>query len=139
MKPPSWHNGHPKRGKNEDYHHLFWEARDYKGSYERAFRNHVGLVIPLDKQVHSYLHFVVPPPPKFTKNEMADCIDFVKQGEEYDSETNRFWGAEAVMRYTIFLEMDARHDNDKRMHNIRDNLAQQIGVMANNHTYERPI
>jgi len=103
------------------------------------FRNHVGLVIPLDKQVHSYLHFVVPPPPKFTKNEMADCIDFVKQGEEYDSDTNRFWGAEAVMRYTIFLEMDARHDNDKRMHNIRDNLAQQIGVMANNHTYERPI
>ena len=138
MKPPSWHKGHPKRGKNEDYHHLFWEARDYKGSYEREFRNHVGLVIPLDKQVHSYLHFVVLPPPKFTKNEMADCMDFVKQGQEYDAETNKFWGAGAVMRYTVFLEMD-NPPVAERMHNIRYNLAQQIGIMAGQHTIENPL
>lgn len=138
MKPPRWHQGHPKRSENEDYHHLFWEARDYRGSYEKAFRNQVGLVLPLDKQIHSYLHMVVPPPPKLRKNEMADCIDFIKQGKEYDGETNRFWGAEAVMRYTIFLEMDSPPVGE-RMHDIRWNLARQIGVMAGEHTIERPI
>lgn len=138
MKPPSWHKGHPKRAKNEDYHHAFWEARDYNGSYERAFRNHVGLVIPLDKQVHSYLHHVVPPPQKFTRNEMADCVDFIKQSQEYDAESNKFWGLDAIMRYTVFLEVDNPPVAD-RMHNIRYNLAQQIGIMDNSHTFNKPI
>lgn len=138
MKCPGWHNGHPKREANEDYHHVFWEARDYKTTHERMFRNHVGLVLPVDKQVHSYLHYVVPPPPKFTKNEMGDCVDFVKQSQEHDTGDNRFWGAEAVMRFTVFTEMDAPHTSE-RMHDIRWNLAQQIGIMAGEHTVERPI
>lgn len=137
MKPPSWHKGHPKRKPNEDYHHSFWEARDYRGAYERTFRNHVGLVLPIDKQVHSYLHVIVPPPPKFTRNEMADCIDFVKESKEHDGD-NRFYGLEAVMRYTVFLEMD-NPPVGERMHDIRYNLAQQIGIMDHEHTAEHVI
>lgn len=138
MKPPRWHKGHPKRQHGEDYHHSFFEGRDYKGSYEKSFRNHVGLVIPVNQQVHSYLHSVVPPPPKFTKNEMGDCIDFVKQSQEYDNTENAFWGLEAVMRYTVFLEVDSPAVGE-RVRDIRLNLARQIGVMAHEHTDEMPV
>lgn len=138
MKPPSWHNGHPKRERGENYHHLFFHKPQYKSAFEKQFRNHVGLVIPEKIPVHDYLHMVVPAPPKFTKNEMGDCIDFIKQSKDSVDTDNRFWGAEAVMRYTVFMEADSPQVGE-RMHDIRWNLAQQIGIMAGQHTLEKPI
>lgn len=138
MKPPSWHQGHPKREKGENYHHLFFHKPQYKSAFEKQFRNHVGLVIPEKIPVHNYLHMVVPPPPKFTKNEMGDCLEFLQESKNTVDTDNRFWGAESVMRYTVFMEMDSPQVGE-RMHNIRWNLAQQIGIMAGQHTLEKPI
>jgi hypothetical protein len=138
MKPPKWHKGHPKREKGENYHHLFFHKPLYKSAFEKQFRNSVGLVIPEKIPVHDYLHMVVPPPPKFTKNEMGDCLEFLQQSKDSVDTENRFWGAEAVMRYTVFMEADSPEVGE-RMHDIRWNLAKQIGVMAGAHTLENPI
>lgn len=138
MKPPSWHQGHPKRAIGENYHHLWFHKPDYRSKAEKEFRNHKGLVLPLPIPVHDYLHMIVSAPPKFKKQEMEDCLYFVEQSEEQDNTGNKFWGAEAVMRYTVFLEMD-NPAVAERAHDIRWNLAQQIGIMSGAHTVAQPV
>lgn len=122
----------------QNYHHVL-PQHQYRTKDEHKLTWHPGLVRPLDIPVHDYLHKVVPFPPQFKLNEIPDAVDFLNQSAEHDTKDNPFWGIEAIMRYTVFLEMDSRVDNDKRMHDIRYNLAQQIGIMAGQHTITNPI
>lgn len=57
-----------------DKHHLFWPRRNYKGKYERRFRNLPCNVVLLDEQIHSLLHTLQRPPGKPTHNEMLEAI-----------------------------------------------------------------
>lgn len=134
MKPPSWHKGHPKRAEGENYHHVFWEGKDYKRLHERKFRNHVGLVIPLKEDVHNYLHLIVPAPPKPLKSEMSDCIDFIEERDKWEHE-GRFWAMDAAMQYFVYRGAD-QPQHEERCKEIRHNLAMQIGIMSTGKTGE---
>ena len=138
MKPPSWHKQHPKRQEGENYHHVFFEKNLYKGSFEKMFRNHVGLVLPLNEEVHSYLHRIVPPPPKPLREEMADCMEFIRDRDKWNHLDNPYWGIEATMQYFVYRGAD-KPEHEERCHDIRHNLAQQIGIMAHEHTGELSI
>lgn len=131
------YNGYPPRQEGQNYHHVLPQSQ-YTTDYEHKLGRHKGLVIPEFIPVHDYLTKTVPFPPKFLYNEIGDCLQFLKQSSERDNTGNRFWGVEAVMRYTVFLEMD-NEEASERAHDIRWNLAQQIGVMAGQHTVDNPI
>jgi hypothetical protein len=119
-------------------HHVWWERRDYKSSIEKRFRNHAGLVIPLNNDVHKFLHLVVPAPPKPMKEEIVECIQFMKDRDEWPHLDNPYWAMEACMQYFVYRGAD-QPQHEERAHDIRHNLAQQIGIMAGEHTVERPI
>ena len=59
----------------ENRHHSFWMRRNYKTPLERAFRNHHGLVIPTDVDLHKELHAHMSPPPKPNRDLMIGIIN----------------------------------------------------------------
>jgi hypothetical protein len=121
----------------QSYHHVFPQSQ-YTTEDEHKLSRHPGVIKPLDIPVHDYLTATVPFPPKFKLNEIPDAVDFLNQSAEHDTKDNPFWGIEAIMRYTVFMEMDSEQ-HAERMHDIRWNLARQIGVMAGEHTFENPV
>ena len=137
MKPPSWHQGHPKRQDGENYHHAFFHKPEYKTSFEKMFRNHVGLVIPINESVHQYLHSIVEPPPKPMKEEMADIMQCIKDRDAWSHLDNKFWALEATMQYYVYRGAD-QPQHEQRASEIRYNIAQQIGIMANEHITGKP-
>ena len=131
------YEGYEPKLPGQNYHHVLPQSQ-YTTKEEHKLSRHKGLVIPEFIPVHDYLTKVVPFQPKFLQNEIPDAVDFLDQSDEYDHKQNRFWGVEAIMRYTVFMEMDSKQ-HAERMHNIRWNLAQQIGIMAGQHTIENPL
>lgn len=94
-------------------HHTFWMRRDYKTPIERAFRNHHGLVIPVDVDVHAELHANLYPPPKPHRELMLGILNNL---EEYNL-ANPLDGLEITIDY---LETGR----------IRKHLIQQLGFLA---------
>lgn len=121
----------------ESYHHVFWEKRDYKKRAERNFRNHRGLVIPLNDEVHKYLHAVVEPPPKPMPWEMLGAQAYINSRDEWEHHTP-YWAMDAVMQYFVYVGANDP-SQEERCHDIRWNLARQIGVMVGEHTFDNPI
>ena len=102
------------------------------------FRNHVGLVIPLNEEVHRYLHLEVEAPPKPMKEEMADIMQCIKERDAWSHIDNKFWALEATMQYYVYRGAD-KPEHEERASDIRLNLARQIGIMSGEHTVERPV
>ncbi len=131
MKPPKWHKGHPKRGPGENYHHVWFgeRKRDYHTKEEKDFRNSIGFVFPMIIAHHNELHAQVSPPPKPTKAERIECLQFVKDRDAWAHEDNPYWAVEAAMQYFVYRGAD-QPQHEERCHEIRYNLAKQIGIMA---------
>lgn len=114
-------------------HHAFYHRALYRKKHEREFRNFHGFQIPTQVAVHNRLHhelFLGPPKP--TKQEMSDCLDFVKEAHE-SFKTERFWGVEAAMKYFIIAEFDNEADTE-RYRATRLHLAHQIGALSRKST-----
>lgn len=112
-----------------DTHHLFYHKSEYKKRYEKQFRNSVGFLIPTVLANHRMLHReLYNGVPKFTKDEMGDCLDYLDETHP-SQKTNRFWGAEAVQRFTIIKEFDNEADIP-RYQETRDHIALQIGILS---------
>lgn len=110
-------------------HHLFYQKALYRNSRERRFRNTVGLQIPTTVPVHNRLHReLFDGPPKPTKNEMGDCIDYM-DGAHESVKVDRFWGAEAAMKFFIIREFDNEAEAE-RYQDTRYHLARQIGILS---------
>ena len=131
-------HGHPKLEAGQDYHHIWWEKSSYRKRHERAFRNHVGLVLPVDIPVHQFLHHVIEPPEKPTREEMDECLRFINDRDAWAHEDNPYWAVEASMQYFVYRGAD-HPELEERCHDIRYNLARQIGVLAGHHTDEHPV
>jgi len=67
----------PKLGRGQNRHHVFWENRWYKGRVENEFRNHAGLVIPMNAQDHADLHYELRPPKKPNHDQMRHILGLV--------------------------------------------------------------
>lgn len=126
---------HPKANR----HHVWFEKRDYRKRSEREFRNYKGFVIP-DTQidVHNYLHAEVEPPEKPYRDEMLGILALCADRDEYDHSDNPFWAMESAMAYYVGREVDSPNDAE-HCRAIRFNLAQQIGILANEHTFDDPV
>ena len=131
MKPPKWHKGHPPRAPGENYHHVWFGERkkDYWTKEERGFKNTIGFVFPMMISHHDELHALVKPPPKPLQVERFECLDFVKQRDSWAHDGNPYWAVEAAMTYFVYRGAD-KPEHEQRCHDIRWNLAQQIGIMA---------
>jgi hypothetical protein len=79
-------------------HHLSFTEDSYKGKYERRFRNHEGLVIPVLRSAHKDLHDWLGPPPKPTAEMMRGCIDTLDQDLTI-LEINPFYALNAIVNY----------------------------------------
>lgn len=124
-------------GKN--WHHAFWEHAWYtKDKEEKKFVEHDGLVLQLPVAVHSYLHDLIYAPPKPMKEEIIECMKFIDQRDTWDHKDNPYWAMEASMSYFTYRGA-SMPKHEERCHDIRYNLAKQIGVMAGNHTAFNPV
>lgn len=110
-------------------HHVWYHKTDYRGRVERHFRNNVGFLIPTPVSNHNQVHRALwNGPPKPTKDEMIDCMDFMEESHE-SFKVDRFWGPEAAMKFFIIKEFENEEETD-RYHEIRHHLAKQIGILS---------
>lgn len=112
----------------------------YKSKEEKAFRNLIGFVIPLPIAVHNEIHaqMDINPPQKPLKVERLECIEFVGDRDKWAHEDNPYWAIEAAMQYFVYRGAD-KPEHEERCSDTRRKLAQQIGIMAGQHTLEKPI
>ncbi len=81
-------------------HHLFFKNDSYKGRYERQkFRDHEGLVIPVLRSAHTYLHDNIFPPPKPTREMMEGMVESLDQDLTTVLEIDPFYALSAVINY----------------------------------------
>lgn len=115
-------------------HHLWYQRSQYRKCHEKRFRNTPGFVVPTTVPVHNQLHaelFYGPPKPK--KNEMADLVDYVEGDVHPSLKVDRFWGAEAAMKFFIIQEFD-NEEYTERYQATRTHLARQIGILSRKST-----
>lgn len=112
-----------------DKHHAFYFKRNYKPGIEKKFRQTPGLVIPTPLINHRALHRqLFYGPPKLHKDEMGDCIDYMEDVHP-SLKVDRFWGIEAVKRFTIIKQFENEAGID-RYEATRDHLSRQIGILS---------
>ncbi len=113
-------------------HHLFFQKDIYKGSFERRFRNHQGLVIPVLKSAHKELHAILAPPPKPTPDMMQGCLDVLSQ-DLIELEFDPFFALNAVIDY---LGVYKQRVDDLALathaEKIRRHLGFQAEILTNN-------
>jgi len=113
-------------------HHLFFQKDSYKGTFQRKFRNHEGLVIPVLKSAHKELHSILSPPPKPTPDMMEGCLEVLSQ-DLTELETNPFYALEAVVNY---LDIYRQQIDDLSLathaERIKRHLGFQAVILANN-------
>jgi hypothetical protein len=62
----------PRLGKGQNYHHIWWTARNYnyQDELQERFRENKNFVFPMIKDVHISLHEDIGPPPKPSRYQM---------------------------------------------------------------------
>src|SRR5665213_782898 len=80
-------------------HHLFFPEVDYHGEFQKRFRNHEGLVVPVLRTAHTDLHDLIYAPIKPTREMMADCIEILDHADLSALETNPLFALNAVANY----------------------------------------
>jgi hypothetical protein len=113
-------------------HHLFFQKDSYKGTFQRKFRNHEGLVIPVLKSSHKELHNILAPPPKPTHDMMDGCLNTLEQ-DLSKLMVDPFFAVHAICDY---LEMYRQRVDDislsKLAQGIIQNLSFQVQILTNN-------
>lgn len=111
-----------------DRHHVWHKRKDYIDGIEYEFREFHGFVIPCLKTTHALLHEKTSPPPKPTKEEMLSCLGYLALSEKR-SQKDPLWALERAMQHFVFIGAD-RPDREPVAHEIRHNLAMQIGILS---------
>jgi hypothetical protein len=106
-----------------------WEFEQYDDKYpiEREFHQHNELVIPLFRCIHNSLHLALLAPPKPSREEMIECVDFINQVPK-ELQKGSLWGAERAMEYFVYAGAE-RPYREEVAHEIRHNYAAQIAIM----------
>ncbi len=113
-------------------HHLFFQKASYKGTFQRRFRNHEGLVIPVLKTAHKELHNVLGPPPKPTSDMMEGCLEVLSQ-DLSELDVNPFYALNAVVNY-LGVYKERTDDISLAIHaeRIQRHLGFQAVILSNN-------
>lgn len=111
-------------------HHIFFERAWYRKQYEREFRCHRGLIIPMPHLEHKALHADVEAPPKplpYQIREATKVLDSVP----YKERDMPLWGVLAVKDY---FDREADHHGLKesgvRARQVCENIERQLGYLA---------
>lgn len=111
-------------------HHLWYHKSAYRHRHEKHLRNHHAFQVTADVPSHNYLHHTLyKGPPKPPKQECIDLVDFVEADVHPSMKVDRFWGAEAAMRFFVIMEGENEAEGE-RYRDTRLHLAQQIGILS---------
>jgi hypothetical protein len=111
-------------------HHLFFPEVDYPGVFQRRFRNHEGLVIPVLKTAHKDLHDLIYAPLKPTREMMQDCVEILDQADLSVLEANPLFALNAIVNYLDIYKLDDNKLAD-RAQKIQSHLGFQAVLLSN--------
>lgn len=111
-------------------HHLFFERNSYKSVLQLAFRDTVGLVIPVPVHAHQELHAVLKPPLMPSAAMMAGCIKRLSEVDPALASGDPFYGLYAAAEFLInYAELVPDAALATRAQRISRHLELQAGIL----------
>lgn len=109
-------------------HHHFWAAKDYTTRVERDFRNFYGNKTYTPVKNHALLHARVSPPPKPSRQQMFDLVDFLEETPDA-VQMERLWGLDKAAQFFGAIACQETEEAFKARR-IADNIEKQMGILS---------